>query len=329
MHKLKQIFDKYCREKGLDISFSSDMPAGYETANGMYDITLSTLFLNTELLAEMPEYEQLFYLFHELRHAEQYARPEQLGEAVRRSMSYAIMYDGECFRRAEREWKGCRLEGTEEYFKSLYLGQPYERDANAFAYGRVRELCGDSAELRELAAFWLPESTPAEEEYMRIYDEIDRRTAGAKAKPVPVLDHIHITVSNLARAEQFYDRLLPLLGYDIALKEHDSVPEHEYEIVEYHHRALSIGLVSPRSAYSEDAPCRRRPGALHHIAFRVCEPSEVDRLFKLVRELPAVIVREPQLYPEYCPDYYAFFFKDSEGTELEIVSLERERYFPV
>lgn len=56
----------------------------------------------------------------------------------------------------------------------------------------------------------------------------------------PVIDHIHITVENIERAELFYDQLLPILGFDISLKEHDCVPEHEYKIVEYHHRNLSI-----------------------------------------------------------------------------------------
>lgn len=48
----------------------------------------------------------------------------------------------------------------------------------------------------------------------------------------PVIDHIHITVEDIERAERFYDKLLPLLGFDLSLKEQDSVPEHEYRIVE-------------------------------------------------------------------------------------------------
>ena len=44
----------------------------------------------------------------------------------------------------------------------------------------------------------------------------------------PMIDHIHITVTDLARAEVFYDKLLPLLGFDLSLKEYDEVPKHEY-----------------------------------------------------------------------------------------------------
>lgn len=83
-----------------------------------------------------------------------------------------------------------------------------------------------------------------------------------------MIDHIHITVTDLAQAEAFYDKLLPLLGFDLSLKEHDEVPAHEYRIVEYNQAILSIGLVSQRSVYENEKPSRRKGGALHHIAFR-------------------------------------------------------------
>ena len=144
----------------------------------------------------------------------------------------------------------------------------------------------------------------------------------------PVIDHIHITVADLDRAEAYYDRLLPLLGFDPALKEHAQEPAHDYRLVEYHHPLLSIGLVSPRAALQNERPSRRKAGALHHLAFGAQSRQEVDRLYRQVLALPAVIVHPPRLWPEYCPDYYAFFFKDCEGIEYEIVHFDRERYFP-
>ncbi|MBR0092575.1 MAG: VOC family protein [Lachnospiraceae bacterium] len=143
----------------------------------------------------------------------------------------------------------------------------------------------------------------------------------------PMIDHIHITVTDLARAEVFYDKLLPLLGFDLSLKEYDEVPKHEYRIVEYHHAMLSIGLVNQRSAYENEKPSRRKGGALHHIAFRADSPEKVESLYKIIRDLPAEIIHEPRYYPDYCKDYYAFFFKDSEGTEIEIVCFDRRSYY--
>ena len=94
-----------------------------------------------------------------------------------------------------------------------------------------------------------------------------------------------------------------------------------------HSRWLSIGIVNRREAYRDDTLSRRRAGAVHHIAFRASTPEEVDQMYLKIREIPAAIVHAPRYYPEYCPDYYAVFFKDSEGIEYEIVSFEREKHF--
>ncbi|MDL2219703.1 VOC family protein [Ruminococcaceae bacterium OttesenSCG-928-O06] len=144
----------------------------------------------------------------------------------------------------------------------------------------------------------------------------------------PAIDHIHITVQNLARAQAFYDAFLPALGFDIALKEQIDEAAHEYAAVEYHHKNLSIAIVAPRPALAQKAPHRRRPGALHHLAFRAQSPAEVDAACTAARAAGAKVLHPPRLWPEYCPDYYAFFCKDSEGNELEVVHFDRPRYFP-
>jgi catechol 2,3-dioxygenase-like lactoylglutathione lyase family enzyme len=158
---------------------------------------------------------------------------------------------------------------------------------------------------------------------------VEHSQCGRGAYMKPVIDHIHVTVADLERAERFYDRLLPLLGFDLANKERNAVPEHEYAIVEYHHSSFSFGIVSPRSAYTNETISRRKPGALHHLAFHADSRAEVDRLYLQVKALGAEIVHEPRLYPEYCKDYYAFFFKDSESIEYEIVHFDRADYFPL
>lgn len=144
----------------------------------------------------------------------------------------------------------------------------------------------------------------------------------------PILDHIHITAQDLSRAERFYDALLPLIGFDLKHKERTNVPEHAYALVEYHHAGLSLGLVSPREEYLDAPVSRRRPGAVHHIAFRAETRAQVDALYAAVCRLGAHIVHPPKEYPEYCSDYYAFFFKDTEGVELEFCHFARNRYFP-
>ena len=146
-------FRMYCEGNSLTINLSFDMPKGYETANGTFDPTVNTLFINKEMLQSQPEYEQMFYLFHELRHALQYLHPESFDGLIARSRLYVIQYDGTCYKLVDGEWKECKLDGSTEYFTELYLGQPYEREANDFAYEKVKALLGNSPELQELHAF--------------------------------------------------------------------------------------------------------------------------------------------------------------------------------
>ena len=46
-----EVFVKdFCRKNDISVLLSYDMTIGYETAYGTYDVTVNTLFLNTELL---------------------------------------------------------------------------------------------------------------------------------------------------------------------------------------------------------------------------------------------------------------------------------------
>lgn len=67
-----------------------------------------------------------------------------------------------------------------------------------------------------------------------------------------------------------------------------------------------------------------QPVAVNHLTFRAPSKEEVDIAFNKVKELQCIITHGPKYYPEYCSDYYAFFFKDSEGIEYEIVNYDRE-----
>ena len=171
----------FCAEKDLKISLSFQMPPGYETANGTFDPVKKTLFLNEEVLRGVPEYEAAFYLFHELRHVEQYQHPERFDETIRRSLPYVVLYDGTCYRLDRGGWQECCLSGEED-FADIYLGLPYEVDANEYAYARVRSLCGDSEELGKLRDFWRPKRRRPEEVYQRLFQRIDEAIESARSR---------------------------------------------------------------------------------------------------------------------------------------------------
>ena len=171
-------FHRFREEQKLDLALSFDMPAGYETASGTFDAESGTVFLNAEQLKTAPDCEKAFYLFHELRHAAQALRPEQFSSAIRRSTQYVIQYDGTCFKLVDSRYYECRLEGSKDDFSRLYLGQPHELDANAFAYEQARKLCGDSEELRKLYAFWTPNAPVPDAVYDAVYAQIDEKIKG-------------------------------------------------------------------------------------------------------------------------------------------------------
>jgi len=54
------------------------------------------------------------------------------------------------------------------------------------------------------------------------------------------------------------------------------------------------------------------------IAFWAETPEEVDRLAEVVRAAGAKNLDGPELVPGYRPGYYALFFDDPEGNQLEI-----------
>ena len=170
---LREYINKYCEEEEISIKVSSKMPEGYEDAFGTFDVILNTLFINEKIIGDYPEYEQLFYIFHELRHASQYIHPEKFSKEIQKSRFYVILYNGTCFRLFENEWKECKINESEDYIRKLYINLPYEKDANMFAYRKVREIVGNSKELNELYAFWLPECNLEITDYEKIFKIID------------------------------------------------------------------------------------------------------------------------------------------------------------
>ena len=139
----------------------------------------------------------------------------------------------------------------------------------------------------------------------------------------PIIDHIQITVKNLKTAEPFYDKFLPIIGFDIRRKSSGTVTEHEFDVVEYYHPLLIFAINSPREVFKDDTIHRRKPGALHHLAFKAGSFAEVDRMYLEIKKIGADIVDEPKFYPDHGENYYALYFKDLEGIKYEIVYEKR------
>jgi len=135
----------------------------------------------------------------------------------------------------------------------------------------------------------------------------------------PIIDHINITVKDIKNAETFYDQLMPILGFDINKKSKGRVEANDFDVIEYVHQNLIFAINSPRKQFKDEQVHRRKPGAMHHLAFRANSEEEINILYQQIKETKANIVSEPKLYPQHGQHYYALFFKDPDGIKYEIV----------
>ena len=130
------------------------------------------------------------------------------------------------------------------------------------------------------------------------------------------IDHIYLTVSDLTRAREFYDRAFRALGFHRVDSPIGGDPHHHYFCREFQ--------VSIRPAHSAAAHDPYAPG-LHHLCMRVADAAAVDEAASALKSA-GIEIDGPRLCPEYMPDYYALFFSDPDGIRLEIVNhMERRK----
>jgi len=129
------------------------------------------------------------------------------------------------------------------------------------------------------------------------------------------IDHIYIAVSDLSRSEIFYDAVMEVLGF-----RKNSFKLNGEKHIQYYNRHFGYVIRPARSRgkYNPYSP------GLHHICLRVEGEQEVKDTAKKLKELN-IPVTEPKRYSEYAPDYFAVFFTDPDGVQLEITNYRQER----
>jgi catechol 2,3-dioxygenase-like lactoylglutathione lyase family enzyme len=168
----------------------------------------------------------------------------------------------------------------------------------------------DHTWVSERLRWWRPE--PRWSEFPR------SRTEGGRGSDVEVigLDHVYLTVTELARARAFYDAVLGALEFERAEEPIGGDPH-----LHYWNRALQLSLRPARTTGVRADPYA--PG-LHHLSLQLRDPAAVDAAFSKLRGL-GVAASAPRLYPEYNPDYYATFFEDPDGVRFELVARKAKR----
>lgn len=126
-----------------------------------------------------------------------------------------------------------------------------------------------------------------------------------------MLGHLGVNVPDLRRAEAYYSRVMPLLGFESFLAS-------ETEMA-FMPAGGKRGTYLFFYAAQEHATYSRHQTGLQHLAFMVPTRSTVREVRRRVSELGSEIVHEPQDFPQYPPPYFATFWLDPFGLMLEAV----------
>ncbi|MBV9009536.1 MAG: VOC family protein [Verrucomicrobia bacterium] len=120
-----------------------------------------------------------------------------------------------------------------------------------------------------------------------------------------MFDHIDLRVRDRARAQQFYARVLPALGFT---RDESGEEWGAFSVESNEGPAEFFG-------FTEDvnhSPDQTR------IAFRAETHEQVNQVAETVRAAGGRNLEGPQFWPEYSPGYYALFFEDPDGNKLEV-----------
>ena len=131
----------------------------------------------------------------------------------------------------------------------------------------------------------------------------------ADVRATGAIHHIDITVAAPDRSLDFYDCVLPLMGF----RRIDDVPEGPIWAGEQVEVGLQAARTDPSFTHDRFAP------GLHHLAFTAPTREAVDSFYLKLTEFGLVVLDPPADYPEYAPGYYAVFFADPDGIKLEYV----------
>jgi catechol 2,3-dioxygenase-like lactoylglutathione lyase family enzyme len=123
------------------------------------------------------------------------------------------------------------------------------------------------------------------------------------------VEHIDLTVNDVARSRAFFDKVLGELGF------------RKFEGADYIHWANAQMTIAIReaSAANRDARFDRYRVGLHHLALRARSRADVDAFHQFLVREEVEMLDAPAEYPQYGENYYAVFFADPDGMKIELV----------
>jgi catechol 2,3-dioxygenase-like lactoylglutathione lyase family enzyme len=125
-----------------------------------------------------------------------------------------------------------------------------------------------------------------------------------------MIDHVSVSVRDLAVSTRFYEQVLGVLGL-AKVREWPA--------------AVGFGKKYPEFWINHRPAMPADPETGTHICLRARDKESVDRFFELALRLGGVSDGAPGPRPEYSPVYYAAFIRDPDGNKIEAVTFLAER----
>ncbi len=130
------------------------------------------------------------------------------------------------------------------------------------------------------------------------------------------IDHIYISVSDLAKSEIFYDKVLTdALGF----RKNKFIIAGDAHL-QYFNRHFGF-VLRPVCVNTKHDPYS--PG-LHHFCLRVDSAKDVHTVAEQLRSV-GIAASEAKHFPDYASDYTATYFEDPDGIRLEVTNYRQER----
>lgn len=125
-----------------------------------------------------------------------------------------------------------------------------------------------------------------------------------------MIDHVSITVSDLARATDFYEQLLGTLGHaKLVVRE----------------RMVGFGKTYPEFWLNLREDASKAPeNSGFHVALRARDTETVQNFYDTALGNGAVCDGPPGPREATNPGYYACFIRDADGNRIEAVTFLRE-----
>ena len=135
------------------------------------------------------------------------------------------------------------------------------------------------------------------------------------------INHVSLTVSDLAEAMKFFTPFLEFLGYDIGQVIQDHNGQRLTVNVLPGLRGVAVNIWEAKPEFASH-PFEVYEVGLHHLAFHVEKREQVDQVHDLVKQLGAQILDGPAEFPYAGPDgWYAVYFLGPDRLKFEVVHI--------